>query len=82
MSVNYSENSSENVKENVKRKKKKKVKNMNMNVKFPEEDYRELQRIADLLGGMSLSSMIRILIYSKLEEFRKTNDPKTFINSK
>ncbi|MBU3173288.1 hypothetical protein [Clostridium estertheticum] len=57
----------------------KKIKNMNMNVKFPEEDYRELQNIADNLGGMSLSSMIRMLIYSQLKKTRKSKDPKTFL---
>lgn len=60
----------------------KKHKNMNMNVKFPEDDYRELQQIADSLGGMTLSSMIRMLIYSRLDEVRRTGDPKTFIDLK
>lgn len=57
------------------------VKNMNMNVKFPESDYRELQEIADKLGGMSLSSMIRTLVYSRLEEVRKTGDHREFFNN-
>ena len=60
-------------------KREKKLKNMNMNVKFPEDDYRQLQKIADSLGGMTLSSMIRMLVYSRLEEYKKTGDPKTFI---
>jgi hypothetical protein len=60
----------------------KKVKNMNMNVKFPEDDYRELQQIADDLGGMSLSSMVRMLIYKQLEKVRKTKDPKSFLEIK
>lgn len=59
---------------------KKKIKNMNMNVKFPEEEYRELQRIANELGGMTLSSMIRMLVYSKLKEVRETGDPKSFLS--
>lgn len=57
----------------------KKIKNMNMNVKLPEEDYRELQQIADQLGGMTLSSMIRMLIYAQLERTRKSGDPTTFL---
>lgn len=57
-----------------------KPKNMNMNVKFPEDDYRELQEIADQLGGMSLSSMMRVLTYSRLEEVRKTGDISKFLD--
>lgn len=57
----------------------KKIKNMNMNVKFPEKEYRELQQIADDLGGMSLSSMIRTLVYKQLEKTRKSKDPNTFL---
>lgn len=58
----------------------KKHKNKNMNVKFPEEDYKKLQRIADDLGGMTLSSMIRIVIYERLKIYDKTRDPKSFLN--
>lgn len=61
-------------------RKSKKLKNMNMNVKFPEDDYRELQEIADKLGGMTLSSMIRMLVYSRLEKVRETGDPRSFLN--
>lgn len=57
----------------------KKIKNMNMNVKFPEDDYRELQKIAEDLGGMPLSSMIRMLIYAQLQKVRETGDPKSFL---
>lgn len=60
--------------------KKKKVKNMNMNVKFPEDDYRELQQIADDIGGMTLSSMVRVLIYAQLDKVRKAGDPKVFLD--
>lgn len=59
--------------------KDKKLKTMNMNVKFPENDYRKLQKIADDLGGMTLSSLVRMLIYAKLEEVEKTGDPKSFL---
>lgn len=51
-----------------------------MNVKFPNNDYRELQKIADDLGGMSLSSMIRMLVYIQLKRTRKTGDPRTFLD--
>jgi hypothetical protein len=57
-----------------------KYKNKMMNVKLPEDDYRELQKIADDLGGMSLSAMIRVLIYSKLEKVRKTGNTKYFLD--
>jgi len=60
--------------------KQRKRKNMNMNVKLPEDDYRELQRIADELGGMTLSSMIRMLVYSRLNKVKETGDPKSFLN--
>ena len=58
------------------------IKNKNMNVKFPEDVYDELKRIADELGGMTLSAMVRVLIYSKLEEVQKSGDPRTFIGFK
>ena len=47
-----------------------KVKNTNLNVKFPEQDYMELQVIADKIGGITLSSMVRIIIYSQLEKVK------------
>ncbi|MCT4584058.1 MAG: ribbon-helix-helix domain-containing protein [Peptostreptococcaceae bacterium] len=58
---------------------KKKIKNMNMNVKLPEDDYRELQKIADNLGGITLSAMIRMLVYERLNKVRKKGDPKAFL---
>lgn len=57
------------------------VKNINMNVKFPEADYRELQEIADKLGGMPLSSMIRTIVYDRLEEVRRTGDHRQIFNN-
>lgn len=65
---------------NVPKRPEKKLKNMNMNVKFPEDDYHMLQQIADELGGMTLSSMIRMLIYAQLEKTKKSGDPKTFLD--
>lgn len=52
---------------------------INMNIKMPEEDYRKLQDIASMLGGMTLSSMIRMVLYAKLDEFDKTGDPSIFV---
>lgn len=60
----------------------KKIKNRNMNVKFPEEDYIKLQEIADAIGGMTLSGMIRTLIYTQLEEVERTGDPRAFLGIK
>lgn len=57
-----------------------KIKNKNLNVKFPEEDYSQLQTIADAIGGMSLSSMIRVLVYKQLEKVNKSEDPHMFLN--
>ena len=51
-----------------------------MNVKFPKDDYMDLLKIADKLGGMSLSSMMRTLVYAQLEKVRKTGDPKSFLD--
>lgn len=56
-----------------------KVKNTNLNVKFPEQDYKELQVIADKIGGITLSSMIRIVIYSQLEKVKKSGDGRMFL---
>lgn len=58
----------------------KKIKNKMMNVKLPSDDYLELQLIADELGGLSLSAMIRFLIYSRLEKVRKTGNRKAFLD--
>lgn len=59
-----------------------KIKTKNLNVRLPEDDYMELQQIAEDIGRMSLSSMIRVLIYSRLEEVRKTNNAKNFLDIK
>ena len=56
-----------------------KVKNTNLNVKFPEQDYMELQVIADKIGGITLSSMVRIIIYSQLEKVKKSGDERSFL---
>jgi hypothetical protein len=58
----------------------KKVKNKNLNVKFPEEDINNLQDIADKLGGMTLSGMIRMLVYSRLDKVKKSGDPRDFVD--
>lgn len=61
------------------RNKEIKVKNTNLNVKLPEDSYIELQRIADNIGGITLSSMIRILIYSQLDKVRESGNPRDFL---
>lgn len=58
----------------------KKVKDANLNVKLPEDDYREIQEIADSLGGLTISSMIRTLIYAQLDKVRKSGDPRLFLD--
>ena len=56
----------------------KKIKNKNLNVKVPEIEYTELQKISNQLG-MSLSSMVRMLIYPQLKKTKESGDPKTFL---
>jgi hypothetical protein len=58
----------------------KKIKDANLNVKLPEDDYRELQGIADNIGGLNLSSMIRTLIYAQLDKVRKSKNPRDFLD--
>lgn len=58
----------------------KESKDMNLNVRLPKEDYEKLKQIADDLGGISLSSMMRMLIYAKIEEVEYTGDSKVFLN--
>lgn len=56
-----------------------KVKDKSLNVKFPDDDYRELQQIADDIGGITLSSMIRMLIYIQLNKVRETGNSNDFV---
>lgn len=56
-----------------------KVKDKNLNVKLPKDDYEELQEIAEKIGGITLSSMIRIIIYFQLSKVRETNNPVEFL---
>ena len=51
-----------------------------MNIRLLESDYKELQQIAKELGGMSLSSMIRTLIFVQLDQVRASGDSKSFLN--
>lgn len=51
----------------------------NMNVKFSLEEYEDLQKVADDLGGMPLSSMVRIVLLERLKKVKKTGNPKVFI---
>ena len=55
-------------------------KNRNMNVKFPDRDYKDLQNISDDIG-LSLSAMVRLLIYTQLDKVRKSGVAKDFLKS-
>ena len=57
-----------------------KLKDKMLNVKLPSEDYLELKRIANDLGHLSLSGMIRIIIYSGLDRVKKTGNSKAFLD--
>jgi len=56
----------------------KKIKSRNLNVKIPDLEYTELQQISNQLG-MSLSSMVRMLLYSQLKKTKESGDSKTFL---
>lgn len=58
----------------------KKIKDRNLNVKLPTEDYEFLQKIAEEIGGMTLSTMIRIKIYSGLDKVKKTGNSRDFLD--
>lgn len=51
----------------------------NMNVKFTEEDYAKLKEIADDLGGMSLSSLIRMLVCGRIKKVNETENAADFL---
>lgn len=55
------------------------IKDRMLNVKLPEEDYEELQKIAREMG-ITLSGMVRMLLNSKLDKVRKSKNPRDFIN--
>ena len=50
-----------------------------LNVKFSEEDYAKLKQIAQELGDVPLSSMIRILVNNQFKKYDKTGDPNSFL---
>lgn len=58
-----------------------KVKDRVLNVKLPENDYKELQNIADSVG-LTLSAMIRTLIYTQHDKVIKSGDSKRFLDTK
>ena len=64
------------------KKVKSKIKDTNLNTKFPLDDYEELQTIASNIGvgGMSLSSMVRMVLYAQLEKVRKSGNPNDFLD--
>lgn len=51
----------------------------NLNVKLPESEYNELQNIAVNMG-LSLSSLIRLIIFSKLKKFRVSGNISDLID--
>lgn len=53
-----------------------------LNVKFPESDYEKLKKIAEELGNMSLSSLIRMVIYNHLKQYEKSGNAQDFIKMK
>lgn len=58
---------------------KKVIKDRMLNVKLPNEDYEEMQKIAREMGT-TLSGMVRILLIEKLIKVRNSKNPKDFIN--
>lgn len=56
-----------------------KIKDQNLNTKVPLADYQELQEIADKLG-MSLSSMVRTVLYAQLDKVRKSGHYRDFLD--
>lgn len=62
-------------------KEEKIIKDRHMNVKLPDADYKELQSIASqVYGGLSLSDLMRMMIYPRLEKVRKSGNPKDFLD--
>lgn len=53
-----------------------------LNVKFPEDEYETLKKIAKELGDVTLSNMIRILIRNQIKKYEKTGDANSFLNLK
>jgi hypothetical protein len=51
----------------------------NLNVRFPEEDYETLKKIADELGGISLSNLVRMLICPQIEKYKKSGNANDFL---
>lgn len=58
---------------------KKVIKDRMLNVKLPNEDYEEMQKIAREMGT-TLSGMVRILLIEKLTKVRNSKNPRDFIN--
>lgn len=54
-----------------------KKKDVNMNIKFPAKEYEELKDVADKLG-MTMSSLVRSIIFQKLDKVRSSGNPQDF----
>jgi len=59
---------------------KKSLKDKLLSVKIPTEVHADLQKIAEDLGGLSISSMVRMLLYSRIDKVKKSGNPKTFLD--
>lgn len=65
--------------ENKPLRKQKKIKDCQVGFKMTADDAEELKLIAERLGGMAVASMLRIAICNKIDEVKRTGDPKKFI---
>lgn len=63
-----------------KAEKKTKQDSKNINTQFPVEVYEVVQQVAEELGGMSLSALIRLMVTSKVKKYKETGDPGVFID--
>lgn len=50
-----------------------------MNLKFPSQEYEELQKLADQLG-LTLSSLVRATLFKQLDKVKKSGNPQDFFN--
>lgn len=51
-----------------------------LNFKIPNDTYKELQLVGDGLGGMTVSTLVRMLVYACLDRAKKAKNPLAFID--
>lgn len=51
-----------------------------LSIKIPTDVHNDLKKIADEIGGLSISSMLRMLIYSRINKVKKSGNPKDFLD--